>query len=287
MRLVFVALERLGGLFEYAVKIAVIVAAVAAINLLAAKPRLGVATVCSTAVDDGAMQTAFFQSTAQHAPLWLELERQSLVERPAPTPDTQGLLGGGCMDPAGELTAAALAVEGGQASGLVVRRDEASTLAAAGKGKVGAQLAQLDPEGFGFTDNASALEAASKAVDAVAVVTAQVTVTNTGAGGAANVRVESPPAFAAPGVAQAGFALAPGESRLLTFQSSGGDLASLSVEQRFLPSGDRQRNVSTTMLIVLGTTLGVLALIAWSVGVIRASRPATPGGAGTSDDAAD
>lgn len=285
MRLVFVALERLGGLLDYAVKIAVIVAAVGAINLLAAHPRLDVSNACSTAVDEVAMKTAFFQATAQPAPLWLELERQSLVDRPSPPLDAQGLPGGGCADPAGELSAAASAVEGGRAAGVVVHRDAATTLEAPGKGKVGAQLAQLDPERFGFADNASALEAASAAIDAVAVVTAQVTVTNTGAGGATNVRVEPPPAFAA-GVEPSGFGLAPGESRLLTFQSSGQDLASLSLEQSFVPVGDRQRSVGTTMLVALGAILGVLGLVAWTVGVIRAGRAATAGEAGSSDDAA-
>ena len=284
MRPVLVALARLGGLLGSAVKIAVIVAAVAAINLLAAKPRLGVANVCSVAVDDAAMKTAFFQSTAQPAPLWLELERQSLADRPSPALAGQGLLGGGCADPAGELSAAASAVEGGRAAGVVVHRNGAATLAAPGKAKVGAQLAQLDPERFGFADNASALEAASAAIDAVAVVTAQVTVTNTGAGGATNVRVEPPPAFAT-GVEPPGFALAPGESRRLTFQSSGQDLAALSVEQSFVPIGDRQRIVGTTLLVAVGAILGLLALVAWTVGVIRASRPAQPGAPDRSDDA--
>jgi hypothetical protein len=295
-------LGRLNKLFETAIKIAAILAALAAINLLDRKPHLVTSPVCKSLVSQQKVLTAY-QRLGHKAPTWVkaavsDINAGSPVSKLLTT--TYGVAGSSCSPPviSAPLTFTSLGSATATSGWLGASKKTINQLISSTLRKGGWQIYPLTAKGLkqvttkvpatklstskydvAFTDQVAkdflsartspAVSFAQNAVTAAATVNATVAVANKGGGGASNVRVEPPPGFLPIG-STTPFDLAPGEHHFLTFSASGSNLSG-GAARGFQVFGDPNRTVNQLILWGVGVGLALLALVAMlaDTGVVR------------------
>ena len=250
--------------FDLVVKIGVILAAIAAINLLGTKPHLTTSITCKGAVDINMLRDRY----PSRVPLWLTAQVDQInTDYYYPR----------CHNP--ELSTARTYFLGREVPGY---HGKVGIFRVAKRRALARKVRSLlyDAESRSFVDAAAARgsfvlnkrslgvriflrPAEWSAFAAARSLLVPVRIFNRGPGDTTNIRVEAASPRYVPIDDVSPFDLSSKESRTVTYTIRGGDVPFGASRPAFRAFGDNERTVNSTLLITVGAVLGALALVAF------------------------